>query len=54
MTILSAATAALVGNRLPDGVDLLDRGEHRLRDIGGTERLFNDFQKFIPNPCPAP
>jgi hypothetical protein len=21
---------------------------------GGVERLFNDFQRFIPNPCPAP
>lgn len=38
--LLSASTAALVRDHLPPGVSLLDRGEHRLRDLGMPERLF--------------
>lgn len=38
--LVSAATEALVRGALPDGVDLLDIGEHRLRDLPGAERLF--------------
>jgi predicted ATPase/class 3 adenylate cyclase len=38
--LLSEATATLVGNRLTDGVTLRDLGEHRLKDLGRPERLF--------------
>src|SRR5215216_1923496 len=39
-TLLSHATHGLVADRLPDGVELLDCGEHRLRDLGRPERIF--------------
>src|SRR5215204_5468974 len=39
-TLLSHATHDLVADRLPDGVELLDCGEHRLRDLGRPERIF--------------
>lgn len=51
MTVLSAATAALVGSRLPAGVEMPDRGEHRLRDLGGTERLFQILAPGVPDPA---
>jgi len=38
--LLSAATVALVGERLPEGVTLRDLGAHRLKDLGKPERLF--------------
>ncbi len=37
--LLSAPTASLVADRLPDGVRLIDLGEHRLRDVPRPERL---------------
>ena len=39
-TIMSAVTAGLVGDTLPDGVTLGDLGEHRLKDLGRPERVF--------------
>ena len=39
-TLLSHATHDLVADCLPDGVELLDCGEHRLRDLGRPERIF--------------
>ena len=39
-TLLSEATAALVRDELPDGARLLDRGEHRLKDLTRPERVF--------------
>ena len=39
-TLLSHATHDLVADRLPDGVELIDCGEHRLRDLGRPERIF--------------
>jgi predicted ATPase/class 3 adenylate cyclase len=51
MTLLSGATAALIGSRIPEGVELLDRGEHRLRDLGGTERLFQVMIPGVPDPA---
>jgi predicted ATPase/class 3 adenylate cyclase len=38
--LLSAATAALVMDRLPDGATLRDLGEHRLKDLGRPEHMF--------------
>ena len=37
--VLSAATRALAGDALPAGVDLIDLGHHRLRDLDGGEEL---------------
>jgi predicted ATPase/class 3 adenylate cyclase/DNA-binding CsgD family transcriptional regulator len=39
-TLLSHATHDLVADCLPDGAELLDCGEHRLRDLGRPERIF--------------
>ena len=38
--LLSAATAALLMDQLPDRVTLLDLGEQRLKDLGRPERVF--------------
>ena len=44
-TILSMATEELVRGRLPEGVSLLDLGQHRFRDLAGPEHI---FQAVIP------
>lgn len=38
--LLSSAAAALTSDRLPEGAALLDLGEHRLKDLGRPERVF--------------
>jgi predicted ATPase/class 3 adenylate cyclase len=38
--VVSGATAALVGGDLPDGVDFVDLGEHRLRDLQSSVHVF--------------
>src|SRR4029077_6799 len=38
--VISGSTAALVGGELPEGVDLIDLGEHRLRDLQSSVRVF--------------
>jgi predicted ATPase/class 3 adenylate cyclase len=38
--LVSGATAPLVGGRLPEGADLVALGEHRLRDLGRPEVLY--------------
>jgi predicted ATPase/class 3 adenylate cyclase len=38
--VISATTRDLVADRLPDGVTLLDLGEHRLKDLDQPEHLF--------------
>ena len=38
--VLSRATEELVGDALPAGCELIDLGEHRLRDLGRPEALF--------------
>jgi len=38
--VLSAATAALLGDSMPAGVSLRDLGLHRLKDLGRPERIF--------------
>jgi len=52
MTLLSAATAALVATRVSPDAQLLDRGEHRLRDLGGSERLFHVILDGLPHEFP--
>jgi predicted ATPase/class 3 adenylate cyclase/DNA-binding CsgD family transcriptional regulator len=52
-TLLSHATHDLVADRLPDGVELLDCGEHRLRDLGRPERIFAPVHPELPAPEPA-
>jgi predicted ATPase/class 3 adenylate cyclase len=37
--VVSGTTAELVSDRLPDGVTLLDLGEHRLRDLSEPEHI---------------
>ena len=39
-TLLSGAVHDLVVERLPDGVELVDLGMHRLRDLGRPEHVF--------------
>src|SRR3954452_18299628 len=39
-TLLSRTTRDLVVDQLPDGVDLVDCGVHRLRDLGRPEHVF--------------
>lgn len=39
-TLISQATHDLVQHALPDGVSLRDLGEHRLKDLQQTERLY--------------
>jgi predicted ATPase/class 3 adenylate cyclase len=38
--LISSATRALVANELPDGVELRDLGEHRLKDLEHPEHLW--------------
>jgi predicted ATPase/class 3 adenylate cyclase len=38
--VVSGATAALVGDRLSNGVTLIDLGRHRLKDLGRAEQVF--------------
>jgi predicted ATPase len=39
-TLLSSATAAVVGDALPPGAELVDLGVHRLRDLSRPERVY--------------
>ncbi len=38
--LLSGATAELVADHLPESVELIDLGVHRLRDLGRAERVY--------------
>jgi predicted ATPase/class 3 adenylate cyclase/DNA-binding CsgD family transcriptional regulator len=38
--LVSAATASLLGDRLPEGAHLVDLGTHRLRDLGRPEQVW--------------
>ncbi|MDQ1393608.1 MAG: hypothetical protein QOF30_2585 [Acidimicrobiaceae bacterium] len=38
--VVSRVTAELVGDRLPESVSLRDLGDHRLKDLGRPERVF--------------
>ncbi|HUO71945.1 MAG TPA: LuxR C-terminal-related transcriptional regulator [Solirubrobacteraceae bacterium] len=47
-TVLSRATRDLVVDQLPDGVELLDCGTHRLRDLGRPEHVFALVHEDLP------
>ena len=38
--VVSGATEVLMRGQLPDGIELVDLGEHRLRDLGRPTRIF--------------
>jgi predicted ATPase/class 3 adenylate cyclase len=51
--VISGATESLVRHQLPDGMQLVDLGEHRLRDLGRPTRIFQlicdgDREDFPP------
>jgi predicted ATPase/class 3 adenylate cyclase len=52
-TLLSNTTYDLVAERLPNRVELLDCGEHRLRDLGRPERVFALVHPDLPAPQPG-
>jgi predicted ATPase/class 3 adenylate cyclase len=46
--LLSLATRELVRDRLPPDVELIDLGEHRLKDLFGPERVFQLVAPDLP------
>ena len=50
--LMSASTAALIGERLPDGADLADLGDHRLKDLDRAERLLQVLHPDLPRDFP--
>ncbi|MGQ0607810.1 MAG: ATP-binding protein [Chloroflexota bacterium] len=50
--LLSASTEQLVQQVLPDGVELGDLGEHRLRDLAAPERLYTLRGAGLPDGFP--
>ena len=46
--LLSEATAGLIEDGLPDGATLRDLGEHRLKDLGRPQRLFQVAHPGLP------
>ncbi|HXL84882.1 MAG TPA: adenylate/guanylate cyclase domain-containing protein, partial [Casimicrobiaceae bacterium] len=51
--LLSQAVAALVGDRLPDGVSLRDLGSVRLRDLANPERVYQLVHPQLRRDFPA-
>jgi predicted ATPase/class 3 adenylate cyclase len=53
-TLLSAVTARLVGDALPDGASLRDLGTHRLKDLAEPEQVYQlthpDLRDAFPTP----
>ena len=50
--LLSEATKVLIQQDLPEGVDLVDVGEHRLKDLPNPERLFQLTIRGLPGEFP--
>jgi predicted ATPase/class 3 adenylate cyclase len=50
--LLSGATAALLAERLPDAAELMSLGEHRLRDLGQPEMLYQLCHPDLPRRFP--
>jgi hypothetical protein len=51
--VCSQSTADLARDALPDGVALIDLGEHRLRDLTRPERVFQVSASTLPSSFPA-
>ena len=51
--LVSEATAALVAERLPRGAALVPLGEHRLRDLGGLELIYQLAHPGLTRDFPA-
>src|SRR5436190_11239319 len=51
--LLSQAVAALVGDRMPEGVSLRDLGSVRLRDLASPERLYQVVHPQLRQAFPA-
>lgn len=51
--LISQATRALVQDGLPDYVDLFDLGDHRLKDLGSPQRLYQLVVQGLPSEFPA-
>jgi predicted ATPase/class 3 adenylate cyclase len=51
--LLSQAVAALVGDRLPDGISLRDLGSVRLRDLANPERVYQVVHPQLRQDFPA-
>ena len=51
--LVSEATQALVAGRLPERLQLRDLGLHRLRDLAGTEHLYQLLVEGVPDVFPA-
>jgi predicted ATPase/class 3 adenylate cyclase len=51
-TLLSSATCDLVRDSLPAGVELLDLGEHRLKDLQRPEHIFQLAVEGLPSSFP--
>ncbi|MDQ4028970.1 MAG: adenylate/guanylate cyclase domain-containing protein, partial [Actinomycetota bacterium] len=50
--LLSATAAALVIDQLPDGATVRDLGEHRLKDLGRPERVFQLVERDLVSDFP--
>ncbi len=50
--LLSASTRQMLAEALPKDVSLLDLGEHRLKDIGRTEHIYQVQAQDLPNKFP--
>ncbi len=51
--VVSLTTAELVRDVLPAGTELLDLGEHRLRDLGRAEHVFQVRHAGLPDTFPV-
>jgi predicted ATPase/class 3 adenylate cyclase/DNA-binding CsgD family transcriptional regulator len=51
--VISASTAALVAERLPPQAALIDLGQHRLKDLGRPEHIWQLVHPDLPTAFPA-
>ncbi|MGH2740839.1 MAG: ATP-binding protein [Actinomycetota bacterium] len=52
--LISGTTEALIQKALPEGADLVDLGDHRLKDLPDRERLFHLTIEGLPQEFPPP
>jgi predicted ATPase/class 3 adenylate cyclase len=52
MVLISAVTCALVRDEISSDLILVDRGEHRLRDLSSAERLYQLQHETLPQEFP--